>query len=73
MNRSLSCWLTGHTHNLNIKFADFLAQGVAVYAEQLGCFYLIAPGRCQTDGEKRFLYVFKNTLIEPFWWKLVPM
>ena len=50
--------------DLNIEIADFLAQGVAVDAEQVSGADLVAAGRRQGGREQRVLHVTQNPVVE---------
>src|SRR6185503_19310979 len=51
--------------DLNIEVADFLAQGVAVDAEQVGRANLVAAGGGERGGQQRIFDLAQDAVIEP--------
>src|SRR6478672_4535591 len=51
--------------DLNIEVADFLAQGVAVDAEQIGRANLVAAGGSKRGGQQRIFDLAQDAVIEP--------
>src|SRR5690348_3608730 len=51
--------------DLDIEVADFLAQGVAIDAEQVGRAYLVAAGSGERGGQQRVFDLAQDAVIEP--------